>query len=73
MSKKSPQKEQLYSVRVLRVYAEEFSDIEVMASSPEEANEKAIEEAKQHEDLYFGEPSRGEFELDFSMDPEIIE
>lgn len=61
-----------YSVRVLRAVHEEHVDIEVEASSPDEAAQQAVAIAEADPESYFGE-LEAYYRADPSMEPEVIE
>lgn len=53
-STRKTDEKQTYEVRVSRSFEEEYLDIEVQASSEEEAEQLALAEAKAKPHLYFG-------------------
>jgi hypothetical protein len=59
-----------YEVRVYRRYDEEYVDLEIEATSEEEAKELAEKDAVANKSLYFGETPEPSFD---AQDAEVIE
>jgi len=57
-------KRTIYTVRVIRAYAEEYVDIDVEAKTEGEAREEAIREVRANASLYFGSSPDPEFFID---------